>query len=224
MDFFVRERAIFVRETGAKYFGAFSYFLAKSVLDLFLLRVIPVTTFSCIFYWMMGLRAEIEAFLIFWATMVLFNVCAGAISMCISVMTPTVGQANLVAAVWFLVMLLFGGFLLNIQTMDPWYAWLKYASIFYYSFEILITNELSGLVLSFDAPGYPALPIYGEVFLLTIGMDVENQMRDLIALSSIFGGVCLFTFIFLWLRVPPSAGRLFQRMHQENKRLAATKK
>ena len=135
MDIFVRERHIFVRETGSKYYSAFSYFLAKTVLDIFALRVIPVTIFAFIFYWLMGLRAEPETFVIFWATLVLFNVCAGTISICISIATPTVGQANLIASVWFLIMLLFGGFLVNVQSMAPWYAWLKYASIFFYSFE-----------------------------------------------------------------------------------------
>lgn len=222
MDIFVRERHIFVRETGSKYYRAFSYFLAKTVLDMFILRVIPVTIFSLMFYWMMGLRDSPEAFVIFWATLVLFNVCAGIMSICISIATPTVGQANLIAAVWFLIMLLFGGFLVNVDSMEPWYAWLKYTSIFYYSFELLMTNELSGLVLSFDAPGYPALPIYGEVFLKTIGMDAANQTRDLICLCSLALGFMVVAYLLLLLRVPSSARRQFQRMQNENKRLSQT--
>ena len=219
MDIFVRERHIFVREAGSKYFRAFSYFLAKTVLDMLILRVAPVSVFTFIFYWMMGLRASAEAFVIFWATLVLFNVCAGIMSICISIATPTVGQANLIAAVWFLIMLLFGGFLVNVDSMEPWYAWLKFASIFYYSFEILTTNELSGLLLSFDAPGYPELPVYGEVFLATIGMNANNQLRDLICLCSLAIGLMMVAYLLLLLRVPPSAGRQFQNMERENKRL-----
>lgn len=219
MDIFVRERHIFVREAGAKYFRAFSYFLAKTFLDIFALRVIPVTVFSFLFYWLMGLKREPETFVIFWATLVLFNVCAGIISICISIATPTVGQANLIAVVWFLIMLLFGGFLVNVHSMSPWYAWLKYASIFYYSFEILMTNELSGLVLSFDAPGYPAIPVYGEVFLETIGMNADNQIRDLICLCSLAAGFSVASYLLLLLRVPPSAALQFRRMHRENRRL-----
>jgi ATP-binding cassette, subfamily G (WHITE), member 2 len=220
MDIFVKERHIFVRETGSKYHLALSYFVTKTVLDMFALRIIPVTVFVFIFYWFMGLRSEPAAFIIFWATLVLFNVCAGVMSICISIATQTVGQANLIASVWFLIMLLFGGFLVNVQSMDPWYAWLKYVSIFYYSFELLMTNELTGLLLSFDAPGYPALPVYGEVFLATIGMDVNNQLRNLICLCSLALGFSLAAYLLLLLRVPTAAGKHFQRMQNENKRLA----
>jgi len=184
------------------------------------LRVVPVTIFAFSFYWIMGLKSEPEAFVIFWATLVLFNICAGTISICISIATSTVSQANLVAAVWFLIMLLFGGFLVNVDTMAPWYSWIRYLSIFYYCFEILMTNELSGLVIKFDAPGYPSIPVYGEVFLKSIGMDVENQMTDLICLCSLAFGFSLVAYLLLRLRVPPSAATLFRVMQKENKRLA----
>lgn len=219
MDIFVKERSIFVRETGSKYHRAATYFVSKSVLDMYALRIIPVSVFVCIFYWMMGLKSEVEAFVVFWVTLVLFNMCAGIMSICISISAPTVGQANLIASVWFLLMLLFGGFLVNVQTMGSWYAWLRYLSIFYYSFEILMTNELTGLLLSFDAPGYPTIPIYGEVFLKTIGMDEGRQTADLICLCSLTIGFSVLAYLLLLLRVPSSAGKHFQRMHNENKRL-----
>lgn len=218
MDIFVKERHIFVRESGSKYYRAFSYFLSKTVLDLFVLRVIPVSVFACIFYWMMGLKAEPEAFVVFWATLVLFNMCAGMFSICISIATSTVGQANLIAAVWFLVMLLFGGFLVNVETMGPWYSWLRFVSIFYYSFELLMTNELTGLLLSFNAPGYPTIPIYGEVFLESVGMKADRQSKDLIFLCCLTVGCCILAYILLLFRVPPSAGKHFRRMQKANRR------
>ena len=222
METFVSSRNIFVRETGSKYHGAFSYYFAKTVLDTMFLRVIPVTIFAFFFYWMMGLRSEPETFVIFWATLVLFNICAGTMSICISIATSSVSQANLVAAVWFLTMLLFGGFLVNVETMAPWYSWLRYISIFYYSFEILMTNELSGLVIDFNAPGYPSIPVYGEVFLKSVGMDVENQMRDLVLLCCLGLGFSLVAYLLLLLRVPPGAATLFRKMQKENVRLVKT--
>lgn len=46
MDLFIAERTIFLRETGAMYYGAFTYFLAKATLDMLLLRVFPATLFA----------------------------------------------------------------------------------------------------------------------------------------------------------------------------------
>ena len=208
MDMYLKERRIFTRESGSHYYRVFSYFFSKTVLDAFLLRALPVTVFCCILYWSMGLKPTAEAFLVFWAAMVLFTICAGVMSTCISIAAPQVGVANLMAAVWFLIMLLFGGFLVNIQTISPGYAWIRYISIFYYTFEILITNELTNVMLTFNAPGYPAIPIEGEVFLKTIGMEADYQMRNISCLMALTVGFALLSYILLCLRVPASTSTI----------------
>ncbi|KAG2515888.1 hypothetical protein JM18_007417, partial [Phytophthora kernoviae] len=202
MDLFISERPIFLRETGAMYYGAFSYFLAKATLDTLLLRVLPASLFASIFYWIMGLQATTGRFLLFSLTLVLFNVAAGAICLLVGVLSKRVGSANLGATVVLLIMLLFGGFLLNSQTMPSSVGWLKQLSIFSYAFEILMTNELKGLILKFDAPGYPAVPVYGEVYLKTLGMDYENRYYDVVALSLIAVSLQVLAYLFLSLQVP----------------------
>ncbi|KAG6590566.1 ATP-binding Cassette (ABC) Superfamily [Phytophthora cinnamomi] len=202
MDLFIGERPIFLRETGAMYYGAFSYFLAKATLDTMLLRVLPASLFASIFYWIMGLQATTGRFLLFSLTLVLFNVAAGAICLLVGVLSRRVGPANLGATVVLLIMLLFGGFLLNSQTMPTSVGWLKHLSIFSYAFEILMTNELKGLILKFDAPGYPAVPVYGEVYLKTLGMDYANRYYDVVALALIAVSLQVLAFLFLSLQVP----------------------
>ncbi|CAH0476264.1 unnamed protein product [Peronospora belbahrii] len=202
MDLFISERPIFLRETGAMYYGAFSYFLAKATLDTLLLRILPASLFASIFYWIMGLQASTARFLLFSLTLVLFNVAAGAICLLVGVLSRRVGSANLVATVVLLVMLLFGGFLLNSQTMPTSVCWLKHLSVFSYAFEILMTNELKGLILKFDAPGYPAVPVYGEVYLKTLGMDYANRYYDVVALALIAVSLQVLAFLFLTLQVP----------------------
>jgi len=206
MDLFIGERPIFLRETGAMYYGAFSYFLAKSTLDTLLLRVLPASLFASIFYWIMGLQATTGRFLLFSLTLVLFNVAAGAICLLVGVLSRRVGSANLGATVVLLVMLLFGGFLLNAQTMPASVGWLKHLSIFSYAFEILMTNELKGLIIKFDAPGYPAVPVYGEVYLKTLGMDYANRYYDVAALALIAVSLQVLAFLFLSLQVPLHRG------------------
>ncbi|UIZ22400.1 hypothetical protein KXD40_005058 [Peronospora effusa] len=202
MDLFISERPIFLREAGAMYYGAFSYFLAKATLDTLLLRILPASLFASIFYWIMGLQASTARFLLFSLTLVLFNVAAGAICLLVGVLSRRVGSANLIATVVLLVMLLFGGFLLNSQTMPSSVGWLKHLSIFSYAFEILMTNELKGLILKFDAPGYPAVPVYGEVYLKTLGMDYANRYYDVVALALIAMSLQVLAFLFLSLQVP----------------------
>lgn len=202
MDLFIGERPIFLRETGAMYYGAGSYFFAKATLDTLLLRVLPTSLFASIFYWIMGLQATAERFLLFSLTLMLFNVAAGAICLLVGVLSSRVGAANLSATVVLLVMLLFGGFLLNSQTIPASVGWLKHLSIFSYAFEILMTNELKGLILKFNAPGYPAIPVYGEVYLKTLGMDYANRFYDVAALALIAVSLQVLAFLFLSLQVP----------------------
>ncbi|KAG2796864.1 hypothetical protein PC129_g21277 [Phytophthora cactorum] len=202
MDLFISERPIFLRETGAMYYGAFSYFLAKMTLDSLLLRVLPASIFACIFYWIMALQASADRFLLFWLTLVLFNVAAGAICALVGVLSRRVGSANLAATVVLLIMLLFGGFLLNSETMPGSVGWLKHLSIFGYAFEILMANELEGIVLSFDAPGYPAVPVFGEVYLKTLGMDYTQRYYDVAALALIAIVLQFLAYVFLSLQVP----------------------
>lgn len=217
MDLFIAERSIFLRETGALYYGAFSYFLAKAALDTLLLRVFPATLFASIFYWIMGLQASLEHFLFFLVTVVLFNVAAGSISIFVGVLSRNVGTANLSATVVFLVMLLFGGFLLNSQTMPAYVGWIKHFSIFSYAFEILMTNELKGLLLKFDAPGYPSVPVYGDVFLKTLGMDYANRYYDLVSLAVISLGLQVLSYLFLSLQVPQRQELLVDKDDKDDK-------
>ncbi|KAF0696989.1 hypothetical protein As57867_012256, partial [Aphanomyces stellatus] len=135
MDVFIQERALFLKETGAAYYGAWSYYLAKASLDLVSLRIVPAILFSSIFYYLMGLNPPADRFLLFGSTLVLYNVAAGSLSILLSIVSKTVGIANLLATVVLLVMVLFGGFLLNVQTMPAGVAWIQWLSLFKYAFE-----------------------------------------------------------------------------------------
>ena len=205
IDLFLTEREIFSRETGARYYSPFSYFIAKMTMDTLTLRVLPATLFASIFYWIMGLQNTSNHFFVFLITLILFNVAAGSLSVCISIYSSTAGAANLTATFIFLIMLLFGGFLLNIDTLPGYIKWLRYTSIFYYAFEILLTNELDGIVLSFDAPNLPAVPVNGDVFLETLGLKMEDQLIDIVALVMIIILLNALAYILLTLRVPSTA-------------------
>ncbi|KDO15801.1 hypothetical protein SPRG_18663 [Saprolegnia parasitica CBS 223.65] len=186
----------------AQYYAPWSYFMSKTLLDLVSLRILPAVLFAAVFYYIMGLNPPADRFLLFTSTLVLFNVAAGSLSLLVSTVSKTVGIANLVATVVLLLMLLFGGFLLNVQTMPSGVAPIQWLSLFKYAFEIMMTNELKGLLLSFDAPGYPAIPIYGEVFLQTIGQDVNNQTQDVCCLIAFILGLNLISYMALHFQVP----------------------
>lgn len=54
-----------------------------------------------------------------------------------------------------LLSLLFTGYLVNIAAVTPVLQWVHYLSVFFFGFEALIVNEMSGLNLIFQARARP---------------------------------------------------------------------
>ena len=113
IDLFISERSVCTRELQGNYYRVGTYFFAKATLDGLLLRVLPAVLYSLIVYWSIGLRSSSSHILVFFATLALFNLAAGALSMVIAVVSPTAGFASLATIVALLIGLLFGGFLAN---------------------------------------------------------------------------------------------------------------
>jgi ABC-type multidrug transport system ATPase subunit/ABC-type multidrug transport system permease subunit len=197
MDTFVSERNLFIHECEAGYFSVGSYFLAKTLLDAILLRVIPSILFSFIFYWLVGLQPDFARFATFLLVLILFNVCTGSQAMVVGLLSKSVGTANVFAVCMFLFQLLFGGFLVNVETLPPYIVWVERLSVFSYAFEALMCNELQGLLLSLRAPGLPPVPIKGEIFLTTLGFHVERIGLDLVLLFVMCSGFFFIAYCIL---------------------------
>jgi len=122
---FAPERLLFVRERAKGYYNPFAYYLSKVVFDIVPLRLIPPLIMGCIVYPMTGLipaPAEFFKFLLFIA---LFNLAAAAICLFIGICVRNQGVANLLGVLVMLFSLLFGGFLLNHDTIPKPVQWLQ---------------------------------------------------------------------------------------------------
>jgi ABC-type multidrug transport system ATPase subunit len=198
IDLFIAERSVFTREIQGSYYRVGTYFFAKATLDGLLLRVLPAVLYSLIVYWSIGLRTSMSHSLVFFATLALFNLSAGSLSMVIATVSPTAGFASLATIVVLLIGLLFGGFLANADALPPWLAWMQYLSIFYYGFEILFVNEVHGLEVQFDAAGMD-VNVKGDLFLDTFNFSVDDLPRDIVCLFGIYVGLLIAAYLLLWV-------------------------
>jgi len=196
IDLFIAERAVFNRELRGSYYRIGTYFFAKATLDGVLLRILPAMLYGLVVYWSIGLRPEISHVMVFFATLSLFNLAAGSLSMVIAVISPTAGFASLSTIVILLIALLFGGFLANAESMPVWLRWLQHLSIFYYGFEILFVNEVHGLEVNFDAAGLD-VNVKGDLFLDTFNFSEEDLPMDIVALFGIYIGLLLVAYALL---------------------------
>ncbi|KAK9540518.1 hypothetical protein VZT92_002965 [Zoarces viviparus] len=141
---FIVERKLFVHEYISGYYRVSVYFLSK-ILSEIILQTITSVIFSCIVYFMIGLKSAAGPFFIFTLTVTLVGYTAMTMTMAISADQSIVAVANIYMTITFVFMMIFSGLLVNLPTIDDWLAWLRFFSIPRYGFAALQINEFVGL-------------------------------------------------------------------------------
>lgn len=185
---FSESRAVYKRERSDQFYGFIPLYMAKLIVDIIPLRIIPSTLLGTIFYFMMGLYSSPVQFFKFLAVVVLFNVLMGLLFLTLAVHVVDLGLANLVGSMTALFMMLFAGLLINQNQISSATFWLQYLSFFKYAYEAISVNEL----LTMDVyDTYNGQPIYlsGPVLAKSFfGFDVNSYVRNVIILSSLTAG------------------------------------
>ncbi|XP_034087315.1 broad substrate specificity ATP-binding cassette transporter ABCG2b isoform X1 [Gymnodraco acuticeps] len=166
VELFINERAIFIHENSSGYYRTSVYFLSKIFADLIPNRIIPILVFSAIAYYMMGLKPSFVAFLCFALTMSMVSLAGVGLAFLVSASVSSFAMANILIALPFVFMMVFGGYLVNLNGMLIWLSWLKWISIFRYGLNAAFINEMSGQFFYSNTTKIP-----GEVFLEIQGLD-----------------------------------------------------
>ncbi|KAM4900300.1 broad substrate specificity ATP-binding cassette transporter ABCG2 isoform 1-T2 [Sylvia borin] len=145
IELFVVEKKIFIHEYISGYYRTSAYFIAKLMADLIPIRTLPSIIFTCIVYFMLGLKPTAEAFFIMMFSLMMVSYTATSMALAIAAGQSVVSVANLLMTVAFVFMILFSGLLVNLTSVLPWLAWLKYLSIPRYGMTALQINEFTGL-------------------------------------------------------------------------------
>ncbi|KAL4857919.1 ATP-binding cassette sub-family G member 2 [Chlorella vulgaris] len=203
VDLLINERQVVTREVRGGYYEPTAYLLAKLTLDAMLLRVLPAIWYFLTFYYLAGFQTGAAYAAAYCFILITFSCVVGAMSMCITVVSNTAGQASFAMNFTLLFSLVFTGFLVNVNSIPAWCRWIHYLSIFYYAFEAMITNELSGLVFTFQATGSAEIPnVLGSVFLETLGFKPNQTTTDIGVLVGIYFLMVLLALGLFFLRLP----------------------
>lgn len=170
-ELFITERKLFVHEYISGYYRVSVYFLSKVLADILSLRTIPAIVFTCIIYYMIGLKDAAGAFVLFMFTVALVAYTATSMSLAISADQSVVAIANLYMTICFVFMMIFAGLLVNLPSIADWLVWLKYLSIPRYGFAALQINEFVGL--TFCEPNNGTCQT-GEMVLENQGVDYST--------------------------------------------------
>ncbi|XP_072028289.1 broad substrate specificity ATP-binding cassette transporter ABCG2-like [Amphiura filiformis] len=152
VELFLDERVVFIHESATGFYRVSSYFVSKIFADLLPQRTLPTLLFAAITYYMIGLRPEPEHFFIYTLNLVLSTWTSCGIFFLIGASVSKFANAELFIAITFVLQMLFVGFLINIESLPVWLAWLEYLNLARYSYKILSINELKGTVFCYPYP------------------------------------------------------------------------
>lgn len=196
VDLVFEEKTIVSREVTGGYYRRWTYVISKLIIDGMFLRFLPILIFSAPFYPMMGLDGEPSSVALYLMTLGTFAVTVGALSLAVTFASRTSGQASFIMNIILLVCLLNSGFFVNAENMPDWISWLRYLSVFYYGYSVLITNEVSGLLFQFVVEGYTAVEnVRGVTFLNILGINPTQTTNYIIILDCMYAIFCLASLI-----------------------------
>ncbi|GER49900.1 ABC transporter family protein [Striga asiatica] len=130
-----QERAMLIKERSSGMYRLSAYFAARTVSDLPMDLALP-TVFTCILYWMGGLKSDPRAFTLS-LLVVLFGVLvAQSLGLAFGALLMDVKQAATLASVTTVVFSVAGGY--YVRNIPIFIVWLKYASFSYYFYKLLL--------------------------------------------------------------------------------------
>ncbi|XP_032962511.1 broad substrate specificity ATP-binding cassette transporter ABCG2 isoform X1 [Rhinolophus ferrumequinum] len=144
VELFVVEKKLFTHEYISGYYRVSSYFFGKLLSDLLPMRMLPSIIFTCITYFLLGLKPVVESFFIMMFTLMMVAYSASSMALAIAAGQSVVSIATLLMTISFVFMMIFSGLLVNLRTVVPWLSWLQYFSIPRYGYAALQHNEFLG--------------------------------------------------------------------------------
>lgn len=198
VDAFMSEQVVFIHESVSGYYRTSAYFLAKILGDLLPQRTIPTFLYATISYWMIGFRPEGVSYLIYTLNLLLTTYAACGLFFFIGTCVRDFFSAIALIAIVTIVQLLFGGFLINIESLPGWLAWLEYLSIIRYSLKTSTILEYSDRMFCNPFPDNSTC-LSGDKFLELQGIDSSTWglWQNEMALAIIALGFMTFAYIKL---------------------------
>ncbi|CAF4919808.1 unnamed protein product [Rotaria sp. Silwood1] len=137
----VKERTLFIHENISGYYRTTTFFIAKLLCDLLPMRAIPSIIFSLLAYFMTGLQRSAGHFFVFLLTIFMASIFGSAICFFISATIHTFAVALIIVVLIFVIMFLFSGFLISLDSVFNWLSWIQWISAFRYASNMLSVNE-----------------------------------------------------------------------------------
>ncbi|KAJ5077389.1 abc-2 type transporter [Anaeramoeba ignava] len=139
-----KEKAVFLRESMDSAYPTVCFFISKVLTDLPFAILVP-TIISIIITPITGLQTNPKHWFILILFCILSSVAGSAFGLMVSAATRTPETALIIAPVMLVPMIIFCGFMINLDNITKALSWIQYIDPIKYSFFVVVKNEFTGL-------------------------------------------------------------------------------
>lgn len=144
---FPAERPIFNRERASGHYGVLSYYLALTAANL-PLQLLFVTLNATVCYWMVGLRPDFGAYIVFVLVCLICTLCVQGATLVFSALSPSADIANVFMGLVMLIFMSFAGYFLSIPNIPVFFKPFEYISPYKYAYRALLVNDFTGITFN----------------------------------------------------------------------------
>jgi ABC-type multidrug transport system permease subunit len=164
---FPSEKSVFLKESGAKLYGAGSYFLSRNIVELPFSILFP-TIQSLIYYWMAGLTTSAFQFFTFFLILYLISFSGTSIGLLVGSIAQFQSSVAMVLALFIYTFYLFSGMFKNLNNFPSYINWLQYINPIRYTFAAFMQNEVPESAQSRVSELNFSTDLWGSVGLLAL--------------------------------------------------------
>ena len=162
---FPLDRPVFLKEYKEHLYGVCPFFLAKIISEI-PFQVIFISLYTIIIYFVIPYNTySASKFFIFWGVALEAQFCGHAIGYFVGSMTNNITFAVTVGPTIMMLLMIYGGFFSNTNSLAGAFFWLQYISPFNFTYRALILNQFTDF--NFDQGDYnpiQRLSVEGELW------------------------------------------------------------
>ncbi|CAL9734683.1 protein Snq2p [Monosporozyma servazzii] len=155
-------RPILQKHKGYSLYHPSAEALASSLAG-FPFRMVGLTLFLIIIYFLAGLRTTASAFFIIYLFLVMCSEAITALFDFISAGCDDISQANSISGIVMLSISMYSTYMIQLPSMHPWFKWISYILPIRYSFEAMLNAEFHGRHMDCGNTLVPSGPGYENV-------------------------------------------------------------
>jgi hypothetical protein len=133
--------------------------------------ILDCVLFGTLLYWMVGLVASAEAFVVFLVIIILFSLTMNQTLSIFSSFAPTKSVVLALSSLILIFLMLFSGFIVSPDVIPDYFVWIYWLNPLAWAYRALLVNEFQRGKYGSLAPGYGNYT-KGEIILLTNGFDL----------------------------------------------------